>query len=111
MRRLFVLGVLAATGALSLAAAAYQQPAGQAAPKVVASPKKVAAKKAKKTANAKPTLATKPKPVEELRGLVYSETPKDERTDPNEAGYPWYRRTLPLAGVALAMVIVLNVIF
>jgi cyclase len=34
MRRLFVLGVLAATGALSLAAAAYQ-PAGQAAPKVV----------------------------------------------------------------------------
>ena len=50
-------------------------------------------------------------PVEELRGLVYSETPKDERTDPNEAGYPWYRRTLPLAGVALAMVIVLNVIF
>ena len=57
------------------------------------------------------SLATQPKPVEELRGLVYSETPKDERTDPNEAGYPWYRRTLPLAGVALAMVIVLNVIF
>ena len=57
------------------------------------------------------SLATKPKPVEELRGLVYSETPGEERTDPNEAGYPWYRRTLPLAGVALAMVIVLNLIF
>jgi SSS family solute:Na+ symporter len=57
------------------------------------------------------SLATKPKPAEELRGLVYSETPKEERTDPNEASYPWYRRTLPLAGVALAMVIVLNVIF
>ena len=57
------------------------------------------------------SLATKPKPVEQLRGLVYSETPKEERTDPNEAGYPWYRRTVPLAGVALAMVIVLNVIF
>jgi solute:Na+ symporter, SSS family len=57
------------------------------------------------------SLATKPKPVEELRGLVYSETPKEERTDPNEASYPWYRRTLPLAGVALAMVIVLNAIF
>ena len=57
------------------------------------------------------SLATKPKPVEQLRGLVYSETPKEERTDPNEAGYPWYRRTLPLAGVALAMVIVLNAIF
>ena len=57
------------------------------------------------------SLATKPKPVEQLRGLVYSETPKEERTDPNEAGYPWYRRTVPLAGVALAMVIVLNAIF
>ena len=57
------------------------------------------------------SLATKPKPAEQLRGLVYSETPKEERTDPNEAGYPWYRRTLPLAGVALAMVIVLNAIF
>jgi glyoxylase-like metal-dependent hydrolase (beta-lactamase superfamily II) len=35
MRRLFVLGVLAAAGSLSIAAAAFQQPAGQAAPKVV----------------------------------------------------------------------------
>ena len=44
------------------------------------------------------SLATKPKPVEELRGLVYSETPKEERTDPNEAGYPWYRRTAAARG-------------
>ena len=29
--------------------------------------------------------------------------------DADEASYPWYRRTLPLAGIALAMVIVLNV--
>ena len=57
------------------------------------------------------SMVTAPKPAEELVGLVYSETPKEERTDPNEAGYPWYRRTVPLAGVALAMVIVLNVIF
>ncbi len=56
------------------------------------------------------TMVTEPKPVEELRGLVYSETPVEERTDPNEAGYPWYRRTVPLAGLALAMVIVLNVL-
>ena len=54
---------------------------------------------------------TKPKPAEQLRGLVYSETPKEERTDPKEATYPWYRRTVPLACVSLAMVIVLNVIF
>jgi SSS family solute:Na+ symporter len=57
------------------------------------------------------SLATKPKPAEELRGLVYSETPREQRTDPNEASYPWYRRTVPLAGVALVMVIILNVIF
>ena len=57
------------------------------------------------------SLVTKPKPAEELVGLVYSETPKEQRTDPNEATYPWYRRTVPLAGIALAMVIVLNVIF
>ena len=57
------------------------------------------------------SLVTQPKPVEELRGLVYSETPKEDLVDPNEAAYPWYRRTLPLAGVALVMVIVLNVIF
>jgi len=35
MRRVFALGVLATAGALSMAVAAYQQPAGQAAPKVV----------------------------------------------------------------------------
>ena len=57
------------------------------------------------------SLATKPKPAEELVGLVYSETPKEQRTDPNEASYPWYRRTVPLAGVALAMVVVLNLLF
>ena len=57
------------------------------------------------------SLATKPKPAEELVGLVYSETPKEQRTDPNEASYPWYRRTVPLAGMALAMVVVLNLIF
>ncbi len=54
---------------------------------------------------------TKPKPVEELRGLVYSETPREDLVDPDEAGRPWYQRTLPLAGVALVLVIILNVIF
>jgi SSS family solute:Na+ symporter len=57
------------------------------------------------------SLVTKPKPLESLRGLVYSETPRDQRTDPNEASYPWYRRTAPLAAVALVMVIILNTIF
>ena len=57
------------------------------------------------------SMVTKPKPAEQLVGLVYSETPREQRTDPNEAGYPWYRRTVPLASVALVMVIALNAIF
>ncbi len=54
---------------------------------------------------------TEPKPASELRGLVYSETPREDLIDPLEARAPWYKRTLPLAGVALAMVIVLNIAF
>lgn len=57
------------------------------------------------------SLVTKPKPVEELKGLVYSETPKEDLVDADEAGYPWFRRTMPLAGIALVMVIILNVAF
>ncbi|MCD4533343.1 sodium:solute symporter family protein [Nocardioides sp. cx-169] len=57
------------------------------------------------------SLVTKPKPVEELKGLVYSETPREDLVDADEASYPWYRRTLPLAGVALAMVVILNLAF
>jgi len=57
------------------------------------------------------SLATKPKPASELVGLVYSETPKEQRTDPDEASYPWYRRTVPLASLALVMVIALNLVF
>src|SRR6188472_1537496 len=53
---------------------------------------------------------TAPKP-EDLVGLVYSETPKEVRQDPLEHTYPWYRRTLPLAGVSLVMVTVLNILF
>lgn len=57
------------------------------------------------------SLATRPKPAEELRGLVYSETPREDRVDPEEASLPWYQRTLPLAGVALAIVVALNLAF
>jgi solute:Na+ symporter, SSS family len=54
------------------------------------------------------SLVTEPKPEGSLRGLVYSETPREELVDPHEAAMPWYRRTLPLAGISLAMVIALN---
>lgn len=57
------------------------------------------------------TMVTQPKPASELKGLVYSETPREDLVDPNEATYPWYRRTIPLAGVALGMVVVLNLFF
>ncbi len=57
------------------------------------------------------SLVTTPKPASELRGLVYSETPREDRVDPHEASLPWWRRTLPLAGIALAMVTVLNFVF
>lgn len=55
--------------------------------------------------------ATQPKPASELRGLVFSETPKEDLIDPDEASRPWYQRTLPLAGIALVLVIILNLIF
>jgi SSS family solute:Na+ symporter len=57
------------------------------------------------------SLVTKPKPEGSLKGLVYSETPKEDLVDAEDAGRPWYARPVPLAGVALVMVIILNVIF
>jgi solute:Na+ symporter, SSS family len=57
------------------------------------------------------SLVTQPKPVSELKGLVYSETPREDLVDAKEATYPWYRRTIPLASIALVMVIILNAIF
>ncbi|MGA8256850.1 MAG: sodium:solute symporter family protein [Nocardioides sp.] len=57
------------------------------------------------------SLVTTPKPSSELRGLVYSETPREDLVDADEAGYPWYRRTVPLAGIALALVVALNIAF
>ncbi len=57
------------------------------------------------------SLFTRPKPASELRGLVYSETPREDLVDLEEIRLPWYRRTLPLAGISLGLVIVLNFLF
>jgi SSS family solute:Na+ symporter len=57
------------------------------------------------------SLMTQVKPSQELKGFVWSETPKEDLVDANEASYPWYRRTLPLAGIALVMVVILNLAF
>ncbi|GGL17803.1 sodium:solute symporter family protein [Nocardia jinanensis] len=56
------------------------------------------------------TLVTEPKPASELVGLVYSETPRELRTDPEAATLPWYQRPVLLAGIALVLVIVLNIV-
>ncbi|ASU77818.1 Na+/galactose cotransporter [Actinopolyspora erythraea] len=58
------------------------------------------------------SLATRPKPAAELVGLVYGLTPKEDRTASTtgeDAG--WYRRPALLAGIALVIVVILNIIF
>jgi SSS family solute:Na+ symporter len=49
--------------------------------------------------------------VAELAGLVYSETPEEQRTDPEASSLPWYRSPTRMASISLAMVIALNLIF
>lgn len=56
--------------------------------------------------------ATVPKPAEQLAGLVYSLTPKEDRqhsTTGEDAG--WYRNPGLLAGIVLVVTIALNIIF
>ena len=57
------------------------------------------------------TFVTEPRPESELRGLVYSLTPKSDFHDPNEGVLAWYQQPNKLAAVSLIMVIVLNIIF
>jgi solute:Na+ symporter, SSS family len=54
---------------------------------------------------------TQPKPESELRGLVYSLTPKADLAEGEAAATHWWMSPTKLAGVSLAMVIVLNIIF
>jgi solute:Na+ symporter, SSS family len=55
------------------------------------------------------TMGTQPRKESELRGLVYSLTPKEDLLD-DHAGH-WYTSPTKLAGVSLVMVIVLNLLF
>ncbi len=57
------------------------------------------------------SMVTAPKPAAELSGLVYSETPKEIFHDPDSAGKAWFYKPVPLAAVALALTIILNIIF
>ncbi|MEU2349262.1 sodium:solute symporter family protein [Modestobacter sp. NPDC049651] len=57
------------------------------------------------------TMVTQPKPVEQLVGLVYSETPKADLRDPDAHKLHWYQSPTKLAGISLVLVIVLNILF
>jgi solute:Na+ symporter, SSS family len=57
------------------------------------------------------SLVTAPKPESELRGLVYSLTPKKDFHDPDEGRLAWYQQPTKLAGISLTMVIILNILF
>ena len=57
------------------------------------------------------TMFTRPREESELRGLVYSLTPKEDFEDEESKGLPWYQSPVKLAGIGLVLVIALNVIF
>jgi len=57
------------------------------------------------------SLVTRPKEESELRGFVYSLTPKKDFHDPDEPDLSWWQQPTKLAGVALVMVIGLNLLF
>jgi SSS family solute:Na+ symporter len=57
------------------------------------------------------TSVTRPKPAGELVGLVYSETPREQRTDPEAHRLPWYRSPTKMATISLVMVVALNLVF
>jgi SSS family solute:Na+ symporter len=55
---------------------------------------------------------TKPKPLEELRGLVWGLTRAEERdVDVDPRDRLWWRSPWLLGGVAIALLVVLNIIF
>jgi SSS family solute:Na+ symporter len=57
------------------------------------------------------TLFTKPRDEKELKGLVYSLTPKESLVDPDEKSLPWFQSPTRLALIGLIIVIILNLLF
>jgi solute:Na+ symporter, SSS family len=57
------------------------------------------------------TGVTQPKPDSDLRGLVYSLTPKKDFHDANEGSLAWYQQPTKLAAVGAVLVIILNILF
>jgi SSS family solute:Na+ symporter len=58
------------------------------------------------------SLFTQPKPVEQLRGLVWSETPEELRRPRRTAeDHGWYRSPAVLGGGVIAATVALNIVF
>jgi SSS family solute:Na+ symporter len=57
------------------------------------------------------TMVSQPKPESELRGLVWSMTPRSDFHDADEGSLAWWQKPNQLAAVAGVMVIALNIIF
>jgi SSS family solute:Na+ symporter len=57
------------------------------------------------------SMVTRPRPDSELRGLVYSLTPKKDFHDANEGSLSWYQKPTQLAAVGAVLVIILNIVF
>jgi SSS family solute:Na+ symporter len=58
------------------------------------------------------SVPTKPRPDSELKGLVYSLTPRDQLRDhESQEERVWYRKPTLLAGISLAIAIALNIAF
>jgi SSS family solute:Na+ symporter len=57
------------------------------------------------------TSMTRPRAEADLKGLVYSLTPKESLIDPNEGRLAWYQSPTKLAGIGLVLVVILNLLF
>jgi SSS family solute:Na+ symporter len=57
------------------------------------------------------TMGSRPKEESQLRGLVWSLTPRADFHDANEGTLAWYQQPTKLAGIGLVLVIILNILF
>jgi SSS family solute:Na+ symporter len=57
------------------------------------------------------SLGTRPREESELRGLVYSLTPRADFHDADEGVLAWYQQPVKLAAVGLVLVVILNILF
>jgi len=57
------------------------------------------------------SMVTSPKPESELRGLVYSLTPKSDFHDEGRRELAWFEQPTKLAGIGLVAVVALNILF